>query len=229
MLAAAAPTSPPSTTSPAAALRPRPTDPSRSATVTDPMNTPQELNAATEANPDASAARRFQQTFTPQIGADYSWVEQYAKQQYETGLKMFADLDAKAASIITALSSATGLFTLGSLAAISSAKVPAGVVAWAAPSLICAVLAIVCAALVRRPRSIFQPPTAETMVSMADQYPTETDTRGRAMMIPLWNWCFALLREPLDIKAWYIERSTWLTVASVTLLLLPFFAMLFKS
>lgn len=180
---------------------------------------PDALQKATAAHPAALRAQQFQRSFAPKDGVDYAWVEQYAKEQYQSLQKTFNDLDAKATAIINYMTSGTGLFTLGTLVAAAGAKLSPWIVGAALPSILSAIAAIVFAALARRPMTIFPPPPPEQMADMAERF--MEPGRGRAYMIPVWQWCDALLRHPIDVKARYLDLSTWCMIATVSLLLLP--------
>lgn len=114
------------------------------------MNEPSEAARAIAANPLAQRADEFCKTFVPQPDVNYLWVEEYARKEYEDQLKAFDDLDGKAAAIINYLTSGAGLFTLGTLAGVATAKVSLVAAACALPSMVLAVLAIIAAAWGRR-------------------------------------------------------------------------------
>ncbi len=187
-----------------------------------------EVTFATAAHPEARRAAEFAERFRPVDGVAYEWVEEYAQEQYEKMYRTFTSLDAKATSIINYLSSGAGLFTLGTLAGISAAKVPTHVVWWAVPSMVAAVVAIVFALMARWPRRVFPLPCADELTRLAEQFGSnDSEGKGaRAMMIPQWQWVTALLGAQVDDKAWYVGWATVLMGLTIAMLLFPVLASL---
>jgi len=214
-------------TDPAAPDPARPADQGRPSPTADPNAADPRVIVATERNPRAHRARQFAREFVPREGVDYTWVEQYAREQYVAFRSVWDVLDNKATTIITTLTSATGLFTLGTIAVVTTAKVPVDVVEWALPTILAAIAAIILAAWSRRPVDIFPPPDPEQMVRMAHDFPGGCE--GRALMIPQWFWLTELLRGPLAAKARYVAWATWLMIASLVGLLLPLIVFLHKA
>ncbi len=180
-----------------------------------------EFEAARISDPDVVRIEQWQREFSPKDGVDYKWVEEYAKQQFDALKKMFDDLDGKATAIINYLTSGAGLFTLGTLAALFSAKVASWAIVCAIPSVLCAIIAVGLAAWTRKPRNVFTPPPPDQMVDMAEHFSSDETERGRALMIPIWYLCSTLLRQEIALKGKYLNLATWLMIATVASLLIP--------
>jgi hypothetical protein len=176
------------------------------------------------AEPEVKAAWDFMAAFEPKDGVEYGELADYAKARYEDGRKLFDQLDTKAGTILTYLGAGAGLFTLGSLAAVSSAKVPVMLVGLAIPAMVCALVAVTLAALGRRPLDVFPLPAPVKMLPLAEHH--KTDAKFKAVLIPHWQLHTALLRQTVIDKAWYVSGATGFLIASLGLLLLPLLASL---
>jgi hypothetical protein len=170
--------------------------------------------------PDTQRANDFSNNFVPKQGVDYLWVEELARHRRDEITNIFESLDTKATTITTYLTSGLGVFTIASLASVWSAKVPVHVLVYAMPALIFAIAAVVMALLARWPRNVLQPPKAETGVRFAERFPNDT-LRARALTIPLWELCNAVLAKRTGDKAWYVAWSFILMACSIITLPLP--------
>jgi hypothetical protein len=170
------------------------------------------------ANHVLEEAQAWQRSFVPKNAIDYSWVEKYAKEQFDFLKKTFDDLDAKATAIINYLTSAAGVFTLGSTTALFAGKVSSWVIFASLPAVALAIIAVGVASWCRKPREIRPTPAPREMVELAEY---EGGRFQAWMMIPLWNWSSLLLRDQVERKGRLLERATLLMIVAVVLLLLP--------
>ena len=179
---------------------------------------------ATVEPPAVATARVFDRTFEPLPGVEYGWVVKYSREQYEEAKKVFDSLDVKATTIITYLSSGTGLLTIGSVVAVATDKVSAAVVLCSVPAIVCSCVALVFALRARRPLPVEQPSGVDKVVGIANHYKSESN--AEAAFLSHWYLLTVLLRSPIYIKSWNVGYATKLVVLTVALLLAPLIAAL---
>jgi hypothetical protein len=95
------------------------------------------------------AAIDWAMNFRPSKDDDYAWVYDLAVMRYQRLYEGTKRLDDKAAAIITAIGGSTGIFTLGSLAALGTNTVNPWVVVAALPTIMMAILSVAAAVRVR--------------------------------------------------------------------------------
>jgi hypothetical protein len=184
---------------------------------------PAEFAAFLAADPACRAAADFKNTFMPRGDTDYGWAAEFAKERYTQTVTDFKELDDKAAAVINYLASGAGLLTIGSLAAVATAKLSPMVIAAAAPSVACATLAIAFAAKARKPTQFFFL-SIKTAARYADYF--RPADRAKAAFLGQWHLCVTLNRAVLARKAAWLKRSMQFFVAAVACLLLPLVASL---
>jgi len=179
---------------------------------------------AVETSSAAREAHEFDLTFEPQEGVEYGWVVKHAREQYDDSKKAFEALDAKATAIITYLSSGAGLLTIGSIFAITTAKVSAVAIWLTLPAMACSCAALIFALRARRPLPVFPPAGAPKVVRIANHY--KSAKNAEAAFLSHWHSLTVLLRPVLFIKGWNIRYATYFLVATVCSLTLPLVAAL---
>lgn len=170
-----------------------------------------------------AAAKALKEEFTPKEGVDYRWVVEFARRRHEYFEKSAESLDNKAASIIGYLGGGTGLFTLGSVAAIGSGNANPWIVLLAFPSVLLAGLALYFASKVRRTSS-YGYPKLESAVEYAEHFqppiedPDQKPTRsGEEEFIGTWHEATELTKCSLARKGrdfdWAMRLFFWAIIA----------------
>ena len=113
-------------------------------------------------------AAQFRRQFEPKDGVDYKWVLEYAKESYDRLERTYRYLDEKADAIIKYLGGGTALVTLGALASGNRPSVL--VSALFLPFLLCAILAVLFAAVARLPTFHPSPPRVKSMIEYAEAF-----------------------------------------------------------
>lgn len=151
---------------------------------------------------------------------EYDWVNAYAERQYAETIDEKKGLDDKAASIITHLSSGTGIATLGSILAVGSSKVDPVIVGWMLPAILAAFVSIYYA-LRARSVVVFQGlPTVDRAKAHAEYYQTEKSSKQA--LIPVWIKILAHNEPLLASKAKWVNKSMFAFFVSIIFLLIPF-------
>jgi len=181
---------------------------------------PNAVERAIAENPVAQHAASFADSIEPLDGVDYSWVTVVAKGRYDALIKAFDDLDAKAAALVGYLGSSTGLISLGTLFTVINATVSPWVGVATIPSIALAAGALICAARARKTENIFPPPTAETLITIANSFNSNKE-KAQAVMAAQWDICTALLRPAVQVKGEAVDCANRLFALAVISLSLP--------
>lgn len=161
-------------------------------------------------------AYEFKCNFIPEDEADYDWVSDYAKQNFEQFQLADQTLDAKAESIMKVLGGGSGLLSIGAI--INLPKIDLYVAITIFVSLVFALLAVGFAALVRVPRNTFLPPS----VAWALDYVRAYDKDARNRFLAQWHLVCEGSRLSLRAKAKGVRNATWLGIISIGGLALSF-------
>jgi hypothetical protein len=174
------------------------------------MNTP---------NPKVDAARKWAAEFRPKTGVDYDWVYQLAVARFQRLKDANKNLDDKAASIATAIGGGTGIFTLGSIAALTSGTVNPWVVGFALISVILAVGALCVSIGVRKTKGFPNSPE----ITYAAQCVQELSDQGnpKAALIGAWHVACEETTPILDKKADRLDLAFRLFAWAIAALILP--------
>ena len=174
--------------------------------------------AEQKAHPDVKKAKDFNGSFEPTDKDSTAWILELAKARFAFRERSYKELDDKAAAITGYLGSGTGIFTLGSLAAIASDKVNPYVVIAAFPSVFFAAWSLWWAIRCRMAMFIALPnvETAVTYLSVA-KFP-EVEFAGQ------WEWAAAMTVPALDKKARYLNNSLRCFFWSIVAIALPMIA-----
>lgn len=168
---------------------------------------------------DEVAAKKLADEWVPTDGVGYEWVFKYAMDRYASMHSAFKELEDKAASIVTYLTSGVGILTIGALAAIAEGKIDKSVLKCSLPAIGCAVAALVCALLSRRTMSTYYLPPIDGAMQLANHAITEE--RGKAIFAAQAHLCVTMMKPVLKRKAGFIELSMRLAVVSVVLMVIP--------
>jgi hypothetical protein len=163
-------------------------------------------------------AMQFMRGVVAREGVDYTWVWEYAKERWDYLVKDNAVIENKAASIVNYLGGGTGLFAIGILSKIDSSNT--FLVWWTLPALLCAVLSVIVAILVKKPAITAALPTIANAKMYADDF---ASSKEKATTVFLGQWYLACtdLKLISDRKARLTEIATWLFCIAVALLFLP--------
>jgi hypothetical protein len=117
------------------------------------------------------------------------------------------------------LGGGAGIFALGSVAGLAANQLIVWVALFGLPSLFLAGLALVFAALARRPFVAAYPPSAAGALERAKLMPTAGE--AEASLISVWHLATSLLQYATNKKAGWVVSATWMFVAAVACLILP--------
>src|SRR5208337_1808625 len=136
-------------------------------------------------------AEKFKQEIQPEKEVNYDWVWDYACETHNHIWERYKELDNKANDIIKYLGGGVGLFTVGTIANISSQNV--WLVVCAIPSFLVSLASIFFAVLALQPNPVKLPPTVESAYNYANDY-KET---GKATFLGQWH----LVITGMDVAA----------------------------
>ncbi|AWM41784.1 hypothetical protein GobsT_71090 [Gemmata obscuriglobus] len=175
---------------------------------------------------DALAVAR---SVVPQDEVPYAWIADVAKSKYDAFMKAFDDLDAKAGAIIGYMGGGTGLATLGTLFTVLNSSVSSLVVIFTFPAIACSGAALCLAARARCTKKVFPPPTAGSLIEVANQFHGDKHAaeKLKAIMATQWELCSARMRTVVTEKAHDVDTATKGFVIAVFLLVLPLLGALF--
>jgi hypothetical protein len=165
-------------------------------------------------------ANEFKQNIETGDGIDYAWVWDYAVESFARASSIYKELDDKASDIIKYLGGGTGLFTLAVLTKVERENV--GILVWALPSFLAALLSIFFAALARKPNLVLHPPTVKSAFLYAENMGGEG--KAQAAFLGCWHVACESMHVAIAIKAKRVQCATWAYVGAIALLLLPMFA-----
>jgi hypothetical protein len=181
-----------------------------------------------DCDPKVVAAIEWRKTAAFRHGVNYAWAVKLAKDLHDYYEKSAKEIDDKAASVVGYLGGGTGLFTLGSVAAVGSGNAHWSVVVAALPSFLAAGLALHLAACVRRTHE-FSIPSASSAVAYAnfDEFiPPHTEGKtgnGEVEFMGQWHEAAAKVGAIVERKGALFDRSLRVFVIAVFSLILPLF------
>ncbi len=111
-------------------------------------------------------AEKFEQEIQPEKEVNYDWVWDYACETHNHIWERCKELDNKANDIIKYLGGGVGLFTVGTIANISSQN--AWLVVWTIPSFFFSLASILFAVLALKPNPVKLPPSVESAYKYAN-------------------------------------------------------------
>lgn len=164
-------------------------------------------------------ATEFADTFEPAEDVNYDWVYAYSKDLFGSLQTVFKELEDKASSTITFLGSGAGLLTMGAALAVANPSVDRTVVWWSLPSILCALAALTCALISRRPTACTYPPPITDAIQFAEY--AKSEEKGKALFAAQYHKCVDGMLPVLDCKAFWVEWGLRLAVLSVALMLIP--------
>lgn len=173
--------------------------------------------------PTAEAAAEWKTGFEPKPEVDYRWVVNFAKSTVDYYEKASADVDSKAASVVGYLGGGTGLFTLGSIAAVASGNAHYAIILCAMPSVIFATISLAFAIGVRLTGNHGYPKLTSA-VKFAEHYgPSEKSSAGNGEVdfIGLWHQAATTTAHTVHRKSLLFDRSLKWFAAAVASLLIP--------
>lgn len=179
------------------------------------------LLALVLSDPALKAAAAFGDNFNPNTEAFekglYDWVIDLAPKLWESRLATYQKLDDRAASVLTWVSSATGLFTGGIALAVADDKLPWGIALFFLPAIICAIMAAILVLHSRIASDLFPPPDVrDALVFVGQCYP-----KGRAAILSQWHKAITRLTTVSNYRAAQISSSLWWAAVATALLVLP--------
>jgi hypothetical protein len=161
-------------------------------------------------------ANKFKLNIEPKPGADYEWVWEYAKFQFERADAIYKDLDNRAHDIIKYLGGGTGLLTFGALANVDHRNV--WVVVSAIPAFLCAIVSIALAARARQPNPTWEPPPIDSAFRFAGEY---KEGEAKPHFLGQWHLTCELMYLAVQAKSKRIAYATMFYVLAIVLLAIP--------
>jgi hypothetical protein len=165
--------------------------------------------------PDYKKALEFNSKHEPRSDRDYKWIWQYAEQNFLRWEDANKYLDEKADSLIKYLGGGTGLFTILSITSAKSETL--GIIAWAIPAVVAALIATAFAIWARTPATAFAPPSIEGAII----YTNEFAEKDRAVFLGQWHLASEGMRLAVKLKAGRVKFASVLYVTALILLLIP--------
>jgi hypothetical protein len=150
---------------------------------------------------------------------DYEWVAEYAKVRWEELNEEYEAISEKADSIIKYLGGGAGLLALGLIA--KGEHLNPGLILAAAPSMLAAIAAIVCAVNIRRPRWMPSLPPVRDAAEVAAAMPTKNESL--AVFLGQWHLACQAMRIVCDQQSDRLHGVYRLYVWAVALLAIPVF------
>ena len=164
-------------------------------------------------------AETFKNTITLEVGKDYDWVWDFAKDSYDRAIGVYEALDDKANDIIKYLGGGAGLFTLGVMANINHAN--ADIARWALPSFAMAIISVFFAVLARKPNEVKHPPSIRDAFKYASHYKDAAE--AKATFIGQWNLALEGMYLAIAVKSVRVAWATWTFCLAIAFLALPLF------
>lgn len=163
-------------------------------------------------------ALKFASSFSPDKDADFDWVYDLAKEQHKIYFDTAKNLDDKASSIVTALGGATGIFTLGSIAALGSDKVTPWIVLSAIPCVLSTITSLYFAVLVRTPKEMEFPCPMDAARFVID---LKENGNPKAAFIGSWVLSSQTIYDSTFKKSKYLKQSMIWFLIAIAFLVLP--------